>query len=91
MTNHSYHLDYEAGRMGQEDSPHVCSQIINRIPLEDLLSWTSVLDAGCGYGGVAKAYVKAVEPYIGRDEALNRIWLIDNHITCVNRCKAPRV
>lgn len=73
--------------MGQEDSLQISNLIINKIPIETLLSWHAVLDAGCGYGGIAKAYVKAVEPHIGREEAFNRIWLIDNHLACVNRCK----
>lgn len=86
MTNHYYHTNGGQGRMGREDSPVLCSHIIEQIPIEQLLSYESILDAGCGYGGISKAYVKRVEPYLGRREAISRIWLIDNHIGCVNRC-----
>ena len=72
--------------MGREDSPQLCQAIIDKIPLDQLLSFKRILDVGCGYGGISKAYVKRVENFIGREEAISRIWLIDNHIACVNRC-----
>lgn len=86
MKNQTYKIDLDAGRLGREDSPELCKAIIDSVPLDHLLSSKRILDVGCGYGGISKAYVKRVEPIIGREEALNRIWLIDNHIGCVNRC-----
>jgi hypothetical protein len=86
MKNQTYKIDSASGRIGKEDSPLLCSKIIEQIPIDQLLSFKSVLDVGSGYGGISKAYVKRVESYIGRQEALSRIWLIDNHIGCVNRC-----
>jgi SAM-dependent methyltransferase len=87
MTNHNYKVDLDHGRTGKPDLPELCSAIIEQMPLEQLLSYRALLDVGCGYGGLSMAYVKRVESYIGRDEAFNRIWLIDTHIGCVNRCR----
>ena len=87
MNNQTYHTNSSAGLMGREDLPELCQAIIDRIPLDQLLSFKRLLDVGCGYGGISKAYVRRVEPFIGLDEALSRIWLIDSHIACVNRCR----
>ena len=87
MNNQTYHTNSSAGLMGREDLPELCQAIIDRIPLDQLLSFKRLLDVGCGYGGISKAYIRRVEPFIGLDEALSRIWLIDSHIACVNRCR----
>lgn len=82
----TYKKSSKFGRLGSKDSPELCEMVLDQIPLEVLISAKRVLDPSCGYGGFADEYVRRVEPYIGLEEALSRIWLVDNHITCVNRC-----
>jgi len=86
MIAQTYKEDRNQGRLGHPDLPEVCEAIINKIPLEKLIEAEYIIDVACGYGGLAMAYVKRVEPFIGRAEAISRIWLIDTHLTCVNRC-----
>lgn len=81
------HVNRSTGRLGKADSFSLCKAIIDKIPLEQLLAAQRVLDVASGYGGIAKAYVNRVEPYIGRAEALSRVWLIDSYIGCVNYCR----
>lgn len=81
------HVNRSTGRLGKADSPELSISIIDKIPLGQLLAAEKLLDVGCGYGGFAKAYVNRVEPYIGREEAFNRIWLIDSYAGCVNYCR----
>ena len=82
----TYKKSSKYGRMGSKDPQELCAKVLDQIPIEALTSAERVIDLACGYGGFADEYVRRVEPYIGLEEALNRIWLVDNHITCVNRC-----
>ena len=82
----TYKKSSKYGRLGSKDPVELCGFVLDQIPLEVLISAKRVLDPACGYGGFADEYVRRVKPYIGLEEALSRIWLVDNHITCVNRC-----
>lgn len=84
-----HNVDKNVARFGVADSPEMCESVAQSIPAEVLKNAKRILDVGIGCGGIARAIVKRLvnELYVDWDDAILRVYGVDNNLALVNKAK----
>ena len=82
-----HNVDRNVARFGVADPLELCELVAQSIPAEVLKNAKRILDVGIGCGGIARAVVKRMvnELYIDQNEAILKMYGIDNDLALVNK------
>jgi len=84
-----HNVNTDVARFGITDPEGVCNLVAQSIPTDVLKNAKRILDVGIGCGGIARAIVKRLvnELYVDWDDAILRVYGIDNNLALVNKAR----
>jgi len=84
-----HNVNTDVARFGITDPEEVCNLVAQSIPTDVLKNAKRILDVGIGCGGIARAIVKRLvnELYVDWDDAILRVYGIDNNLALVNKAR----
>lgn len=84
-----HNVNTDVARFGTVDPAELCELVAQSIPADVLKNAKRILDVGIGCGGIARAIVNRLvnELYVDWDDAILRVYGVDNNLALVNKAK----